>query len=86
MLESRVAKKMPFRKGAKKFPVKLTTLTDEVDFELEWKATGRTLLELVCQLIGLRELWYFGLQFEHSSGFITWLQMDKKVKKILSDF
>ncbi|XP_059483546.1 merlin [Neocloeon triangulifer] len=79
MPEARLAK-MPFRKGAKKFPVKLTTLTDELDFEQDWKATGRSLLELVCQLIGLRETWYFGLQFEHPNGFNSWLQMDKKVR------
>ncbi|KAF4526859.1 hypothetical protein B566_EDAN013913 [Ephemera danica] len=74
--------KMPFRRSTKKFPVKVTTLNaDELDFQLEWKATGRNLFDLVCQLIGLRETWYFGLQYEHSKGFIAWLPWDKKVQE-----
>jgi len=80
MPEAKLSCKMPFRRGAKRFPVKLTTLTDELDFEFDWKSTGRTLIELACQLIGLREMWYFGLQYEHPNGFITWLQGDKKVR------
>ncbi|XP_065344258.1 merlin-like [Cloeon dipterum] len=66
---------MPFRKGSKRFPVKLTTLTDELDS----KATGRALLELACQLIGLREVWYFGLQLEKAPA-ASWMHMDKRVR------
>ncbi len=29
--------------------------------------------------IGLREIWYFGLQYMDSKGFLTWLKLDKKV-------
>jgi len=32
----------------------------------------------VCRTIGLRETWYFGLQYEDSKGFISWLKLDKK--------
>lgn len=28
---------------------------------------------------GLREVWYFGLQFVDSKGFISWLKMDKRI-------
>jgi len=42
------------------------------------KATGRDLFDLVCRTIGLRETWYFGLQYEDSKGFIAWLKLDKK--------
>jgi len=44
----------------------------------QWKATGRDLFELICRTIGLRETWYFGLQYEDCKGNITWLKMDKK--------
>jgi len=32
----------------------------------------------VCRTIGLRETWYFGLQYEDAKGFISWLKLDKK--------
>lgn len=44
----------------------------------QWRATGRDLFDLVCRTIGLRETWYFGLQYEDSKGFISWLKLDKK--------
>lgn len=46
--------------------------------DLQWRATGRDLFDLVCRTIGLRETWYFGLQYEDSKGFISWLKLDKK--------
>ncbi|KRT83875.1 FERM domain containing protein [Oryctes borbonicus] len=71
----------PFRKKkSKSFPVKVCTLDAELEFNLEWKATGRALFDLVCRTIGLRETWYFGLQYEDSKGFISWLKLDKKVQ------
>ena len=47
-------------------------------FLFQWRATGRELFDLVCRTIGLRETWYFGLQYEDSKGFISWLKLDKK--------
>ncbi|CAG9862549.1 unnamed protein product [Phyllotreta striolata] len=72
----------PFRrkKSGKSFPVKVYTLDAELEFNLEWRAMGRDLFELVCRTIGLRETWYFGLQYEDSKGFISWLKLDKKVQ------
>ncbi|EFA04811.1 Moesin/ezrin/radixin homolog 2-like Protein [Tribolium castaneum] len=72
----------PFRKkkSEKSFPVKVCTLDAELEFNLQWRATGRDLFELVCRTIGLRETWYFGLQYEDSKGFINWLKLDKKVQ------
>lgn len=72
----------PFRrkKSGKSFPVKVCTLDAELEFNLEWRATGRDLFELVCRTIGLRETYYFGLQYEDSKGLIAWLKMDKKVQ------
>jgi len=37
----------------------------------------------VCKTIGLRETWYFGLQFVDSKGYIAWLKFDKKVFKTM---
>ncbi|XP_066255774.1 merlin [Euwallacea similis] len=77
-----IDKMTPFRrkKCGKSFPVKVCTLDAELEFNLEWRATGRDLFELVCRTIGLRETWYFGLQYEDSKGFISWLKLDKKVQ------
>jgi len=68
------------KKSGKSFPVKVYTLDAELEFNLEWRATGRDLFDLVCRTIGLRETWYFGLQYEDSKGFISWLKLDKKVQ------
>ena len=35
--------------------------------------------EQVVKTIGLREVWYFGLQYTDSKGYITWLKLNKKV-------
>ncbi|XP_024879610.1 ezrin/radixin/moesin family protein merlin isoform X2 [Temnothorax americanus] len=72
----------PFRrkKSGRSFPVKVCTLDAELEFNLEWKSTGRDLFDLVCRTIGLRETWYFGLQYEDAKGFISWLKLDKKVQ------
>ncbi|KYN32285.1 Merlin [Trachymyrmex septentrionalis] len=72
----------PFRrkKSGRSFPVKVCTLDAELEFNLEWRSTGRELFDLVCRTIGLRETWYFGLQYEDAKGFISWLKLDKKVQ------
>lgn len=46
---------------------------------LQHRATGRYLCDLVCRTIGLRETWYFGLQYDDAKNNPTWLKMDKKV-------
>lgn len=33
----------------------------------------------VVKTIGLREIWYFGLQYQDSKGFSTWLKLNKRV-------
>ncbi|XP_049879431.1 merlin isoform X2 [Pectinophora gossypiella] len=73
----------PFRrkKASKSFPVKVCTLDAELEFNLEWRATGRDLFDLVCRTIGLRETWFFGLQFEDTKHFISWLKLDKRVQE-----
>ncbi|KRY77206.1 Merlin [Trichinella pseudospiralis] len=43
--------------------VRVTTMDADLEFSVPKKITGRELFELVCRTIGLRETWYFGLQF-----------------------
>ncbi|GLV38458.1 Merlin [Carabus blaptoides fortunei] len=69
-----------WKNSGKEFPVQVITLDAELEFNLEWRATGRDLFDLVCRTIGLRETYYFGLEFEDSNGLILWLKMDKKVQ------
>ncbi|KAJ6222684.1 hypothetical protein RDWZM_001229 [Blomia tropicalis] len=51
----------------------------QLEFEIDKNALGRDLFDLVTRTIGLREVWYFGLQYFDSKGFISWLKMDKKI-------
>lgn len=64
----------------KSFPVKVCTLDAELEFSPRWNVTGQELFDLVCRTIGLRETWYFGLQFHDSKGYVAWLKMDKRVR------
>lgn len=34
----------------------------------------------VVKTVGLREVWFFGLQYVDSKGYSTWLKLNKKVK------
>ena len=68
------------KKPVKSFPVKVSTMDAELEFSLNVKASGQELFDLVCRTIGLREVWYFGLQFQDSKGYTAWLKMDKRVQ------
>ncbi|KAK0045621.1 merlin [Biomphalaria pfeifferi] len=65
--------------NAKQFPVKVFTMDAELEFKIEPKTTGKELFDLVGRTIGLRETWYFGLQYVDSKGYVAWLKLDKKV-------
>ncbi|XP_071790173.1 merlin-like [Asterias amurensis] len=69
------------RRNPKTFSVRVTTMDAELEFGIDWKATGRQLFDLVARTIGLRETWYFGLRFIDHKGYISWLKMDKKVQE-----
>lgn len=47
--------------------------------KIQQRSTGQELFDLVCRTIGLRETWYFGLQFVDSRGVINWLKLHKRV-------
>ncbi|KAI4799179.1 hypothetical protein KUCAC02_017851 [Chaenocephalus aceratus] len=51
----------------------------ELEFSFHPNTTGKQLFDQVARTIGLREIWYFGLQFVDGKGFMTWLNYDKKV-------
>ncbi|MED6243207.1 hypothetical protein ATANTOWER_016555 [Ataeniobius toweri] len=59
--------------------VRVTTMDAELEFSFQASTKGRQLFEQVAKTIGLREIWYFGLQFVDSRGLVTWLQADKRV-------
>ncbi|XP_012737259.2 ezrin a [Fundulus heteroclitus] len=59
--------------------VRVTTMDAELEFSFPGNTKGRQLIEQVAKTIGLREIWYFGLQFVDSRGCVSWLNADKKV-------
>ncbi|XP_074516013.1 ezrin a [Sebastes fasciatus] len=59
--------------------VRVTTMDAELEFSFHPNTTGKQLFDQVARTIGLREIWYFGLQFVDAKGFLTWLNSDKKV-------
>ncbi|KJH50852.1 FERM PH-like domain protein, partial [Dictyocaulus viviparus] len=70
------------RSSGKVIHAKVTTMDADLDriaIEASW--TGRHLFDAVCRIIGLREVWFFGLQFTNKKGLPCWLQMDKEIRK-----
>ncbi|XP_030637057.1 ezrin b [Chanos chanos] len=59
--------------------VRVTTMDAELEFAVQPSTTGKQLFDQVVKTIGLREVWYFGLQYMDSKGYLTWLKLDKKV-------
>uniref|UniRef100_A0AAY5EP05 FERM domain-containing protein n=1 Tax=Electrophorus electricus TaxID=8005 RepID=A0AAY5EP05_ELEEL len=51
----------------------------ELEFAIQAVTTGKQLFEQVVKTVGLREVWYFGLQYMDNKGYLTWLKMEKKV-------
>nr|XP_056720891.1 merlin-like [Euleptes europaea] len=66
------------KKQPKTFKVKVVTMDAEMEFSCEIKWKGKDLFDQVCRALGLRETWFFGLQYT-LKGMLTWLKMDKKV-------
>lgn len=69
-----------FSRNTKPIYAKVSTMDADLEkivIEKTW--TGRHLFEAVCRIIGLRETWYFGLQFTNKKNIPCWLQNDKTV-------
>uniref|UniRef100_A0A8D0AGS0 Moesin a n=1 Tax=Sander lucioperca TaxID=283035 RepID=A0A8D0AGS0_SANLU len=62
-----------------KISVRVTTMDAELEFAIQPNTTGKQLFDQVVKTIGLREVWYFGLQYQDTKGFSTWLKLNKKV-------
>ena len=54
----------------------------ELEFHIQPNTTGKMLFDQVVKTIGLREIWFFGLQYVDSKGYTTWLKLNKKVSAI----
>ena len=59
--------------------VRVLTMDTELEFTIQTKTTGKLLFDQVIQTTGLREHWYFGLQYTDIKGMEAWLALDKKV-------
>uniref|UniRef100_A0A915J930 Moesin/ezrin/radixin homolog 1 n=1 Tax=Romanomermis culicivorax TaxID=13658 RepID=A0A915J930_ROMCU len=66
---------------SKPVSVRVTTMDAELEFAIQSSTTGKQLFDQVVKTIGLREIWYFGLQYIDSKGYIAWLKLNKKVLK-----
>uniref|UniRef100_A0A3Q3NA54 Radixin-like n=1 Tax=Mastacembelus armatus TaxID=205130 RepID=A0A3Q3NA54_9TELE len=51
----------------------------ELEFAIQPNTTGKQLFDQVVKTVGLREVWFFGLQYVDSKGYVTWLKLNKKV-------
>jgi len=51
----------------------------ELEFAIQQTTTGKQLFDQVVKTIGLREVWFFGLQYVDSKGDLTWIKLYKKV-------
>lgn len=66
-------------KKSKMLQIKVTTMDAELEFAIQPNTTGKQLFDQVVKTIGLREIWFFGLQYQDVKGFTTWLKLNKKV-------
>ncbi|KAJ8351330.1 hypothetical protein SKAU_G00228060 [Synaphobranchus kaupii] len=63
----------------KTISVRVTTMDAELEFAIQPSTTGKQLFDQIVKTIGLREVWFFGLQYQDTKGFSTWLKLNKKV-------
>lgn len=51
----------------------------ELEFSILPSTTGKLLFDQIVKAIGLRELWFFGLQYTNTKGYVSWLKLNKKI-------
>lgn len=66
--------------------VRVTTMDAELEFAIQQTTTGKQLFDQVVKTIGLREVWFFGLQYTDIKGDQTWIKLYKKVKRLFHQF
>ncbi|XP_016984669.1 moesin/ezrin/radixin homolog 1-like [Drosophila rhopaloa] len=59
--------------------VRVTTADAVLEFAIQSTATGKQLFDQVVTTIGLREVWFFGLQYTDSNNESTWMKLCDKV-------
>ena len=64
--------------------VRVTTMDAELEFAIQQSTTGKQLFDQVVKTIGLREVWFFGLQYTDPKGDLTWIKLYKKVSFFLA--
>lgn len=69
-----------------KMNVRVTTMDAELEFAIQQTTTGKQLFDQVVKTIGLREVWFFGLQYTDIKGDQTWIKLYKKVRNIFLNF
>uniref|UniRef100_A0A8C9SP54 Radixin n=1 Tax=Scleropages formosus TaxID=113540 RepID=A0A8C9SP54_SCLFO len=67
--------------GPSPINVRVTTMDAELEFAIQPNTTGKQLFDQVVKTVGLREVWFFGLQYVDSKGYSTWLKLNKKVSQ-----
>ncbi|XP_056634193.1 moesin/ezrin/radixin homolog 1 isoform X3 [Diorhabda carinulata] len=65
--------------GGKLMNVRVTTMDAELEFAIQQTTSGKQLFDQVVKTIGLREVWFFGLQYTDSKGDLTWVKLYRKV-------
>ncbi|XP_058790179.1 moesin/ezrin/radixin homolog 1 [Phymastichus coffea] len=65
--------------SSKMMNVRVTTMDAELEFAIQQTTTGKQLFDQVVKTIGLREVWFFGLQYTDIKGDQTWIKLYKKV-------
>lgn len=63
----------------KQINVRVTTMDAELEFAIQQSTTGKQLFDQVVKTIGLREIWFFGLQYVDTKGYTTWLKLNRRV-------
>nr|XP_061806214.1 ezrin-like isoform X1 [Nerophis lumbriciformis] len=59
--------------------INVNALDSELEFAVLPNATGKVVFDQVVKTAGLREVWYFGLQYIDGKDYLTWLKMEKKI-------
>ncbi|VEN54532.1 unnamed protein product [Callosobruchus maculatus] len=67
--------------SSKLMNVRVTTMDAELEFAIQQTTSGKQLFDQVVKTIGLREVWFFGLQYTDSKGDLTWVKLYKKADK-----
>ncbi|XP_043266441.1 moesin/ezrin/radixin homolog 1 isoform X2 [Venturia canescens] len=68
----------------KSLNVRVTTMDAELEFAIQQATTGKQLFDQVVKTIGLREVWFFGLQYTDMKGDLTWIKLYKKPESAIT--